>query len=326
MRVPAHQYSTGSIGTRLSNYHPWSHQASQIRRLSARLLFEIIMAWKITARDFPATLIPYLCVGVGTFLAAALPMRELPTILLKLAVYGFLYVYAFTTVNQLTSIEEDRVNKPDRPLPQGLITRRWMFQHAIVTNILYAASGFLFAIPWPTLTWLALIHLHNIRWIYRHWFFKNIVFIGLGAAVQLTATWELISPAASPPWSWICVASLLAGIGYNVQDIRDVAGDRLVGRKTMPIAWGEKKARIALSFVLFAIPMVQYMALRSPRPGSGLVLLAAIGIPGAVVWLSAICFLLFQNPRSDNWSYQLFCFWWCSSLLLQPLAVAGQIA
>jgi 4-hydroxybenzoate polyprenyltransferase len=324
MRVSAHGYSRSITDTRSSNY-PRSSRTSRVRRLSDRFLFEIIMAWKITARDFPATVIPYLCVGVGTFLAAALPVRELPAVLLKVVVYGFLYVYAFTTVNQLASIEEDRANKPNRPLPQGLITRRWMIRHAIVTNILYAASGFLFAVPWPTLTWLALIHLHNIRWIYRHWFFKNIVFIGLGAVVQLTATWGLVSPAASLPWSWICVASLLAGIGYNTQDIRDVAGDRLVGRKTMPIAWGEKKARIALSFVLFAIPVIQYLVLRSPRPGFGLVFSAAIGIPGAVIWLSAVCFLLFRNPRSDNWSYQLFCCWWCSTLLLQPLAVAAQI-
>jgi 4-hydroxybenzoate polyprenyltransferase len=284
------------------------------------------MAWKITARDFPATLIPYLCVGVGTFFAAALPMHELPAVLLKVAVYGFLYVYAFTPINQLASIEEDRANKPNRPLPQGLITRRWMVQHAIATNILYAASGFLFAIPWPTLTWLALIHLHHVRRIYRHWFFKNIVFISGGAAVQLTATWGMVSPAASLPWLWIGVSSLLAGIGYNTQDIRDVAGDRLMGRKTMPIAWGEEKARIALCFVLFAIPVIQYMVLRGLRPDFGLVHLAALGIPGAVTWLSAVCFLLFRNPRSDNRSYQLFCCWWCSTLLLQPLAVAGQIA
>jgi 4-hydroxybenzoate polyprenyltransferase len=320
--VPAHEYSNGDANTRSSSF-PRTDRASLRRQLPDRFLFEIGMAWKITGRDFPATVIPYLCVGVGTFLAAALPVRALPEVLLKVAVYGFLYVYAFTTVNQLACVEEDRANKPNRPLPQGLITRRWMIRRAIMTNILYAAAGFLFAIPWPTLAWLALIHLHNIRWTYRHWFFKNVVFITLGSVVQLTATWRLVAPAIPLAWPWILVTSLLAGIGCNVQDIRDVAGDRLAGRRTMPITWGEEKARVGLSLFLFAIPVIHYMALRWPHVDVRL--LIPLGIPGAVIWLSAICFLAFRNPRSDNWSYQLFCCWWCASLLLQPLAINGQI-
>jgi 4-hydroxybenzoate polyprenyltransferase len=282
------------------------------------------MAWRITIGDFPATVIPYLCAGIGIFLIAALPVREFPILLLKIVAYGFLYIYAFTTVNQLAGAEEDRANKPHRPLAQGLITRQWMIRHAVVTNILFVAAGFLFSIPWPTLTWLALIHLHNFRGTYRHWFFKNIVFISVGAGVELTATWGLVSPPAALPWPWICVTSLLAGIGCNTQDIRDVAGDRLAGRKTMSIAWGENHARIALALFLFAVPVIQYAAVPWPRLSAAL--LVPLGIPCAVIWLSATRFLLFRNPRSDHWSYQLFCFWWCSALLLQPLAVTGHIA
>ncbi|WP_406191054.1 UbiA family prenyltransferase [Streptomyces sp. NBC_01017] len=261
--------------------------------------------------------------ATSTFIAAGLPARELPVVLLKILTYGFLYIYAFTTVNQLASGEEDAANKPHRPLAKGIVTRQWMIRRAVATNALFITIGFLFSIPWPTLTWLALIHLHNIfDRIYRHWFFKNVVFISLGAGVELTAVWGLTAPTALP-WAWICVTSLLAGIGCNCQDIRDVVGDRLVRRKTMSVAWGERNARAAAVLILFSTPVIQYAVLPWPPPSAAL--LICLGIPCALIWLSATRFLLFRNPRSDHWSYQLFCFWWCSALLLQPLVITGYI-
>lgn len=282
------------------------------------------MAWRVTVGDWPTTVIPYLCIGGSAFLVGMFPLRELPILLLKMLVYGFLYVYAFTTVNQLICVEEDRANKPHRPLAMGLVTRQWMARRAAATHVLFVAAGFLFGAPWPTLTWLAMIHLHNFRGIYLHWFFKNVIFITVGAAVEITATWEIISPHVALPWVWISVNSLLVGIGCNNQDIRDVAGDRLAGRRTMPIIWGEKKARIFIAAFLLAVPLIQYVA--QPWPCPGVYLKATLGIPGAVIWVSATRYLIFQNPRSDHWSYQIYCFWWCSTLLLQPIAISGRFS
>jgi 4-hydroxybenzoate polyprenyltransferase len=277
------------------------------------------MAWQITVGDFPATLIPCACICIGAFTVSQGSLLEFPRILLKVIVYGFLFIYAFDTVNQLTSTDEDRANKPRRPLAQGIVSEKWMARLATITNVLFVCVGFLLSVPWPTLTWLALIHLHKFRYAYRHWFFKNIIFITVGAGAEITATWGLVSPNLALPWRWICVTSLLAAIGCNTQDIRDVIGDRLVGRRTMPIAWSEDIARKILAIFLLLMPFIQFGALRWPIENFESTV--SLVVPGALAWASAIRFLFLRYPRSDNISFQIFCLWWCSALLLQPVAV-----
>jgi 4-hydroxybenzoate polyprenyltransferase len=299
--------------------HSYGDKRPTGRKVLSSLQFELLMAWRINVGDFPNTVVPYTCLCIGAFAISHGSLAELPQVLAKVVAFAFLFIYAFAAVNQLISIDEDRANKPGRPLACGIISRAWMVRRAVATNILFAAVGFMLSIPGPTLIWLALIHIHKFCGLYRHWLFKNVAFITIGAGVQCVATWGLVSPNHALPWRWICVTSVLAGIGGNTQDIRDVLGDRLVGRRTMSIAWGEDVARRVLAIILILIPFIQYGAVRWPI--ENLESMIALAIPAILVWASAIRFLLLTTPSSDNVSFQVFCLWWCSALLLQPLAV-----
>jgi (R)-axinyssene synthase len=297
--------------------------AALLRRWSSWVIFEIAMAWRITANDYLASTIPFFCLATSTWLVSRRRIADLPTVLVEIGAYGLLFIYAFCVVNQLTSVVEDRMNKPWRPLAAALVSRQWMIKHAFFANTLFIAIGVFLGAPWPTLAWTALIALENFTGFQRHWLTRNVLWISAGTAVMLTATYQIVVPAITPPWSWILLTSIMAGIGCNAQDMRDIRGDQLVNRRTLPIAWGETRARACLAIVLFAIPAIQYLL--TDWQTRTAVLMPILTLSTGCIWISAVRLLALRGPRRDHTSYQIFCCWYCATLLLHPLAFSGSM-
>ncbi len=157
------------------------------------------------------------------------------------------------TVNDLLDLPVDRLNKPHRPLVQGLISPR---------AARWAAGGFAFlalaaavpVVPWgPLAAGSALLAL----WAYsrrtkRHPLVGNVQ-IGLMAAAALVAgawlrgTWAaMLGPAG-------VVAAFITGREI-LKTAEDVIGDRAFGVRTVAVAWGVRAARhlFALAQVLAA--------------------------------------------------------------------------
>jgi 4-hydroxybenzoate polyprenyltransferase len=297
--------------------------AALIHRWFSWVFFEIAMAWRITANDYLASTIPFFCLATSTWFVNRRGIADLPTVLIEIGAYGFLYIYAFCVMNQLGSDIEDRTNKPWRPLAAALVSRQWMINRAVLSNALFIAIGVLLGTPWPTLAWTALIVLENFTGFHRHWLTRNVLWISAGAAAMLIATYQIVIPAITPPWSWILVTSITAGIGCNAQDMRDIPGDQLMNRRTLPIAWGETRARICLAVALFTIPPIQYLL--TDWQTRTAVLIPILSLSTGCIWISAVRLLALRGPRRDHWSYQIFCCWYCATLLLHPLAFSGRL-
>jgi 4-hydroxybenzoate polyprenyltransferase len=161
-------------------------------------------------------------------------------LLLRFSLAAFTAAYGFDICQQTMSVEEDRQNKPSRPIPAGLLSvnaavRRWalswiLFPLALLAAGAIRASCFLVC---------------SFAWTYfcyvwpgpRHWFFKNLFtavhqfffvrlvdsLLGLhtsfpGASVILEATYAM----------WILTT-------IHVQDFHDVEGDRNIVRRTLPV-------------------------------------------------------------------------------------------
>lgn len=226
---------------------------------------ELRLTWRFVRRDLSTTIIPSLIFTVAALKAA--PPATLEGLLLALgrwALYFGLYVLTFCLGDQLVGIEEDRLNKPDRPLPAGDVSPRGALARWVVWMVAFTATGWLFGILVWTLVWQVTSVLHTFGRGDKHWFTKNNVAMTVGTLAEIAPAWELVAPVTPAILRWMVVVALLAGATAHVQDFRDVVGDRAVGRKTLPIALGDARAR-RLMVVAFALsPLIVHLELMPP--------------------------------------------------------------
>ncbi|KAF8198274.1 UbiA prenyltransferase family, partial [Mycena galopus ATCC 62051] len=214
--------------------------------------FEVF--WAFTWRDWSVTIIPGTMYAITAIrsLPVAVPPRSIALGLGRTLVYLILLLYTFTSSNQISGVAEDRINKPDRPIPSGRISLqggyiRW-YASTGAFLILGAAEG---VMPW-TVLWVLLTVAHNFTAFGKHWFTRNTVFMSLTTLCIMQPMWLHFTPSNPREWRWVLTLSVLSGILFQVQDFRDIVGDSATGRHTLPLALGERSSRRVMA-VLFAL-------------------------------------------------------------------------
>ncbi|KAI7865999.1 hypothetical protein K492DRAFT_106217, partial [Lichtheimia hyalospora FSU 10163] len=96
---------------------------------------------------------------------------------------------------QIKGIEEDKINKPDRPLVSGLLNKYQAIIRYIIVSFLYLFLSYKKQVFLESFIWFIVTILYNIIELDKHWFFKSPI--------------------------TICV-----------QEFRDIDGDLEIGRKT----------------------------------------------------------------------------------------------
>ncbi|MFC7648937.1 UbiA family prenyltransferase [Streptosporangium lutulentum] len=71
------------------------------------------------------------------------------------------------------------------------------------------------------------------------------------------------------------------GIGGLAKDLSDVAGDRAAGRHTLPLLWGERRAKLAIATAATAVGAAFFLAALTVAPG--LLFVAGLVLTGSVV-------------------------------------------
>ncbi|KAF7374542.1 UbiA prenyltransferase [Mycena sanguinolenta] len=192
------------------------------------IVHEFAIFWAFTWRDWTTTIIPGTMYAIAAVrsLPVTLPLQSIALGLGRTLVYLILLIYTFTSSNQISGVAEDRINKPDRPIPSGRITLqgayiRWYASTAAFL-ILGAAEGVL---HW-TVLWVLLTIAQNFTAFGKHWFTRNAVFISLGTLCIMQPMWVQFAPNNPREWQWVLTLSVLSGILFQVQDFRDIVGDR----------------------------------------------------------------------------------------------------
>lgn len=276
------------------------------------LAFELRLSWSFIWRDLSTTMLPALL-----FMAAALKTRadltahSLAVALFKWALYFWLYIYTFCLADQIAGVEEDRINKPDRPIPAGRITRPGAIQRWRLYSLLFLAAGALFGVAHWALLWLIASVLHNFCGWDKNWFTKNNVVMPLGFLAEVGAAWQLVAPLTPIAWRWLVVGALVVSMTAAIQDFRDVRGDRLTGRRTLPIILGDEKARLLMCLIFAGMCLLMHLALWG---GSGLKgVLCDLWICGLALYICGRL-LLYRTARADDRTYMVYTYWYCSIL------------
>ena len=148
--------------------------------------------------------------------------------------------YVFDICNQTMSPDEDRRNRPDRPIPAGLLTVDGAFNRWVLWWV--GSPLILLAMGCPA----AALHLVNFEvWSFfcyvwpkpGHPFWKN-PYTPVALFFSLRILNGVITPHAARlemPLSFDAMFAAWLFATIHVQDFHDVEGDRASGRRTLPI-------------------------------------------------------------------------------------------
>lgn len=231
-----------------------------------------------------------------------------------------LYQMSFELMQQYNAgVKEERVNKPDRLLPSGLVDKDW-FKKRIMFYIpfylvfsLFAANNLL-----PALTWVI-----NIITIYcstggdKHYFVKNNIFIFIGIAVEMLTVFNICyTELKDIHIAYTFINSFYFSCLIHIQDFKDVDGDILDSRRTLPIEFGVKMAKAMMTIALaVASPIFYYLVYYQLENNYYRNISSVI----FVVAILAIIYTLHQKTnRSQVISYDILQYFYCFNFIVIP--------
>lgn len=225
---------------------------------------------------------------------------------------------ANNTLNQIYDLEIDRINKPKRPLPAGTLTVRqaWIF-----TWIMFVL-GLLptwWVVPFPFATWgakfFAPLSQHECFFIYLAAFISTFVYsvpafgrtkahpIGANLTIAIprglllkVAGWTMVARATTwEPWFIGAIFMLFLLGAASTKDFSDIKGDRAGGVRTLPIAYGVRRAAHIIA-PFFVIPwLLMPLGAEIGVLTGNRIALIVVGIALAV-WGAYTVWLIVRNP------------------------------
>ena len=188
--------------------------------------------------------------GIALLVTATL-IDEFPGWRRILFAVGVVWAYtgAGNALNDYCDAEIDRVNRPGRPIPKGIISR----QSALVTAIVLFGAGTLISIP--VLTWelagimgFALFILISYSLYFKVRLFWGNLFVSLilGMAFLFAASAFGDIRKGVPPFFLAFGFNLIREI---VKDVQDMKGDRLVKARTIPLICGVFRTRLLITAI-----------------------------------------------------------------------------
>lgn len=270
---------------------------------------EAILHWKFNRYDLSSTLIPGVLFTLAAWHHDHPDWYALPGTLFWAVLYFWFYCTTFCISNQLAGIQEDMQNKPDRPLPAGLVSYRGAMVRWVVAMGLFTLLGWWLGVLEWTLLWQVTLVLHNFGRLSYHYWTKNWV-MTIGTIAQLAAAWQMVRPLTPSAWTWLLVPALTFLTHVSLQDLRDVAGDKLIGRRTFPIVFGDQRSRIFLAVAFVLLPILTHGALFEPVGlSAGTILFDVLLTVLCLIIAGRVLFL--RHPTADHTSYMLFTYWYC---------------
>ncbi|KAJ3364762.1 hypothetical protein GGF31_008908 [Allomyces arbusculus] len=176
---------------------------------------------------------------------------------LRSFLWGYLGLLVIDVTNQLVGMDEDRANKPFRPLVAGLITPRAAMRLSVIATFAFVLTAHVQGVLWCALAFVAATCTYNFTGADTHWVGKNLCNAwGYGcyfAAGGWLAHADIVKLGGADPayvaatvQAQVALHMVAIFATITVQDLRDVDGDLMTGRVTQNIAWGEWNARVAV--------------------------------------------------------------------------------
>jgi len=229
--------------------------------MMSAIWFETYLSWRVIRSNFVPSVMAGACFSIAAWSVSSEPVSALPLLILVGIIHGLLTAYSFDLINQLVGVEEDKVNKPHRPIPSGLCTpkqikRRIPYVWLIHLFLIYIIGGMV----WLTI-WIIYSLVYHFWGGDQKWYIKTLL-ANVSTLVVTVPLWIFINGDIGPmALTWFTVFFTYWFTCSILQDLRDIEGDILNGRRTLPMILGDTLSRklsaIALTFqpLLFIVPI-----------------------------------------------------------------------
>ena len=190
--------------------------------------------------------------------------------------------------NDILDSETDRVAHPERPVAKGAIGHRkaWVFSWFLLIPSMALAA---FLPPLSILVFLAamVITASYNRVLKRFPVISNIA-VSLAAALGFLFGGFLGRGISGPLWAFVLA------FGYHlareaVKSLQDMGADRVSGRRTIPVAWGERTGLVLAT--AFACLMMAVTPLPFIFGHLGILYLATVLVLVDGVWIGLMAYL-----------------------------------
>lgn len=196
-------------------------------------------------------------VWIGARMTWLMPVYYPPAIA---GLAAFLICAAGNAVNDLVDVDIDRINRPNRVLVRGVLSRRYVFVLAAVLNLL--ALAMMPAVN-REVTIAAAVAI-GMLYLYNYWLKKiplagnfavsllaGLAFVTGGLAIDPVMTWYLPGPLIAAVF-----AVLFHLVRELVKDVADIEGDRAAGIKTVPQVIGEQRTLTWVLVIFIVLVLV----------------------------------------------------------------------
>ncbi|KAI0752518.1 UbiA prenyltransferase family [Daedaleopsis nitida] len=204
-------------------------------QLLTKTSFFLSTLYTFTKSDMMTIVVP--TTAFGTVASGSLD----PAQLLYRLFWVWLHLLQFCISNQTLNLAEDANNKPWRPIPAGRISvraARWLRWMLVGVCIVYSATCNVLPMG---LILLAATIAYNELHLSSHWFSRNALnaigyaSFSIGAANAGCTVTSCVAAAASLIAQ--VLISLVIFTTIHALDFKDIEGDGLIGRRTLPILY-----------------------------------------------------------------------------------------
>lgn len=284
------------------------HPALARSRIFARARREWQISYLSMNSDLWTTIFPGLMIVQAALAHVAMPVWKIPLLMLAAFVLSWLQFYSVALFEQSKTRAEDLLNKPWRPLPAGLSSYAGFRSRSFVFGASYLVLGTLLGAGWWCLALASICFLHSQAWLSRLWWAKSLL-PALGTLAMLSALWRVIAPFTPEVWRWMAGMLVLAAATIHVQDLRDLDGDRAVGRRTLPMLIGDRRTRIGLAASFLLMPIAGRW-LMQVGPGSSGAVWLCYAVTSVLCWRLAWRVWNLRGAEQDHRTYRCWEYWY----------------
>ena len=300
--------------------------SSSIKAMSKTVITEAsyhaYTLWLFTYSDLKTMVIPSTAFAISNALAASQApsgprnRSDSTALLIRLPntlFWAWINTLAFNINNQrqTNALEEDRLNKPWRPMPSGRLTRARARELALTAYPLAFIASIALGGGTTQCILLAFFgYLYNdLNGGDNSWPLRNVLnacgFTCFASGALEVALQSHIKSEMTP---WLSMIGAVVYTTVHMQDMYDQPGDSAAGRRTIPLVFGDGLARWSI-----AIAVATWSWLCPVYWGSaGVGYLAPVAL-GAVVGLRS---LLKRTIEDDKTTFKIYNAWLVSMYLL----------
>lgn len=285
---------------------------SQPKNWPRTCLYHMRTLWLFTQSDMKSMIYPNIILGLSCRVSRrdlALGHDENLIDIFGQIPYIFVWLWfnllLFNLANQRlpSSIMEDSINKPWRPIPSGRIdaNRANILVCAVIPVVLLVSVALGATIPALALMALTLAY-NDLGGADKSFVTRNLLnafgmsIYSSGAIIVASGNRSGLTVTAT---QWVAFLGLVVATTIHVQDMKDQEGDAIRERKTLPLVMGDRFARWAISGTIMGWSLATPTFWRVGVEGYLPTAIVGVTITFRILWL--------RNVEADKKTWAFWC-------------------